>query len=338
MINVREAIPEDKGGWNEVASKSPNATYAHTWEWKEVVEEGLGIKSLCLVAEEDGEIVGIYPGFLKPIVNKPLFKGKFVLFSPLDLTWDYGGPCTNSSNSNEVLNSLVIQMEKISKKKGAVSLRISPFEGEPLKKILMEREYRISARLNSIIDLKNSEDELEQKVRKKWRQYVRKAEANGIQIVNVNNETDLKRVYDAILSVHQRENAYLPPYSFFKILFSSFDKDKLWIRAAMLENKIIGGDILFKHRDTVVERYRGIFDEYMELRPYYLMAWSAITEIKKSGFERYDLGGMPSDEKNGVYFFKSGWGGELINVDWYVKDVKYQKIRNIKRSLGAKKK
>ncbi|MBA3044790.1 MAG: peptidoglycan bridge formation glycyltransferase FemA/FemB family protein [Euryarchaeota archaeon] len=337
MIKVREAVPEDKNGWNDVASKSPSATYAHTWEWKEVIEEGLEIRTLCLVAEDKGEIVGIYPGFLKPIANKPLLKGKYVLFSPLDSTWDYGGPCAISTNlPNEIVNDLVIHMEKIAKIKGAISLRISPFEGETLKTILMERDYRTSARLNSLVDLKNSEKELEQKVRKKWRQYVRKAETNGIQIENVNNEANLKLVYEAILSVHQRENAYLPPYSFFQILFKSFDKNKLWVRAAVFENKIIGGDILFKHRNIVVERYRGVFDDYMGLRPYYLMVWSAIMESKKSGFELYDLGGMPSDEKNGIYFFKSGWGGEIINVDWYVKDVKYQTLKKLKHSMGGK--
>lgn len=59
MVRVREARPDDAASWNEVAHQSPQATYAHTWEWKQTLEQGFGVQSLCLVAEEDANLVGI---------------------------------------------------------------------------------------------------------------------------------------------------------------------------------------------------------------------------------------------------------------------------------------
>lgn len=341
MIDIRLATEEDKEGWNRVAYESPEATYAHTWEWKEVIEEGLGLESLCLVAEDKGEIIGVFPTFLRPFQpDKYSYLPEFllrkfkVLWSPLDLTWDYGGPCILPGEDKSVLEKLVVEMEKIAKKEGAISLRLSAFNDDMLKHILLQRSYKKSPRQTFLMDLTLNEENLWKNVAKRARKYVKVAERNGVKIEEASDEKDIEEIYSCISHTHNRVGAYLPPYDFFlKIQEKLGEKRISRFRVAVIDEKVIGGDVLFCFNDMVVERYRGIHEEYLDLRTNYLMVWTAIEESKKLGFSKYDLGGVSKDAE-GIYFFKSRWGGELTNTDWYVKDVKLQKLITLKNKVG----
>lgn len=333
MRYIRVATPDDKEEWNKVALESHNATYAHTWEWKEILEKEFGVESLHLLAEDKGEIVGIYPGFLSPLKTKFLKKFK-VFYSPFNLTWDYGGPCTLPNVDPKVLEELVISMEKFASKKDAISLRVSPFEGDALKNIFISHNYRVSPRLTSIIDLSKSKEELWRSIQKRTRKYTTKAEKSGVSMIECKDENSLRDAYKAIFNLHTRKNAFLPPYSFFELLYNILKPKKMIrVRTANIDNKVIGGDILLCFKDTVVERYRGVYSESLNLKPYHIMVWTAIEESKEQGYKYYDLGTMPPDKDSGIYFFKSKWGGEIKNVDWYIKDVKFGMGRTLIRSI-----
>lgn len=340
MVNIRLVTGDDREGWNRVAYESGGATYAHTWEWKEVIEGGLGLESLCLVAEDKGEIIGIFPAFLREpseYNHLPNFLlGKFkILWSPLDLTWDYGGPCILPGEDKSILEKLVVEMEKIAKKEGAISLRLSAFSDDGLKHILLQKNYRKSSRQTFLVDLTVNEENLWKYVAKRARKYVRVAERNGVKIKETSDEKDIKEIYSCISHTHDRVGAYLPPYDFFLKIHEKLGEKRIsQFRVAVIDEKVIGGDVLFCFNDMVVERYRGIYEEYLDLRTNYLMVWTAIEESKKLGFSKYDLGGVSKDAE-GIYFFKSRWGGELINTDWYAKDVKHQKLRIIKNKVGG---
>lgn len=332
MINVRLATEEDKEEWNRVAFESPEATYAHTWEWKGVIEKGLGLESIYLVAECNNEIVGIYPAFLRPFeFNNKILHNLNIAWSPLDLTWDYGGPCALSDE--DVIEKLILSMEKTAKKRGAISVKVSMFDDGMTNKHLLKLKYKKSARHTFLLDLSVDDQHLWGNVAKRARKYINVAKKKGIIVKKVNEDGDIEKIYDCMLHTHQRVGAYLPPLDFFMELNRKLgNKNIVIFRAALIEDKVIGGDVLFCFNNMVVERYRGIYEEYLNLRTNYLMVWSAIEESKMEGYDKYDLGGV-STESKGIYFFKSRWGGELINTDWYSKDIKFRKIRALNRKV-----
>lgn len=336
MINVRLATEEDKDGWNRVAFESPEATYAHTWEWKEVIEDKLGLESICLVAERKNEIVGIFPVFLRAVESNNYFFNHFlnnfkIAWSPLDLTWDYGGPC--ALPNEDVVEELILGMEDIAKRLGVISIKVSIFDDNKINKHMSKYNYKKSTRHTFVLDLSVDDKQLWGKVSKRARKYVNAAKNNNITIKRVVKDSDLKKVYDCMLHTHQRVGAYLPPLDFFMELNRKFgNKNIVLFRAALIEDEVIGGDVLFCFNNMVVERYRGIYEEYLNLRTNYLMVWTAIEESKVEGYGKYDLGGV-STESKGIYFFKSLWGGELINTDWYSKDIKFRKIRALNRKV-----
>ncbi len=331
MVTIREATEADKDEWNEVASQSKDGTYAHTWEWADVIEQGLGIGSVKLVAEDDGHIVGIYSGFLK--------EGKHnVLFSPIDITWDYGGPCCLRSAPGSTLSELLTAMEKQAKGKKAVSLRISPFFNSDYFSMLEDSEYRRSERLTSIIDLALAEDELWSNVKKNARRYINKPKEAGIKIIEDNSINGIRNCHNILDKFSSESDMRCPPLVFFEKLHEYFSPlGFLKIHLVYDDDKIIGTGLSFRYNGVSTFRYAAIMDEYKETYAHYLLHWERILEAKQDRLKMVDLGGMPNDEDNGVYFFKSRFGGKIVNVDWFVKDIKYKTLRKIRRDMKGRK-
>ena len=278
MINVRIANNDDKRAWNNIALKAKNSTYAHTWEWKEVIEKGFGIESLYLVAENNsGEIVGIYPGFLRPLEIKNIesISRKFRIFeSPLYMTWDYGGPCVLPDADEGILDDLITQMERFARQKGAVSLRLSPFEGNNLKKILVKKGYRISERLTSIINLMISEQELWEGLNKKTRTPIRKAKNSGVEIRQDNTEFALKILFNAMHSLSKFKGFDIPQFEFYKYALDELgDKEMVKIYLANHQDKPIGAALVLCFKDMIVTRYWAILPEYRSLQANNLLVW-----------------------------------------------------------------
>lgn len=338
MSNVRIADHDDKRAWNDIALKTENSTYAHTWEWKEVIEKGFSVESLYLAAENNnGEIVGIYPGFLRPleIRNMEFISRKFRIFeSPFYMTWDYGGPCVLPDADEGILEDLIVQMERFARQKGAVSLRLSPFEGVNLKKLLVKKGYRVLERLTSIIDLTISEQELWEGLNKKTRTPIRKAKNSGVEIRQDNTEFALNVLFNAMNSLSEFKGFDIPQFEFYKNALDELgDKGMVKIYLAYHQDKPIGAALVLCFRDMIVTRYWAILPEYRSLQANNLLVWEIILDGKKNGYKKCDLGGMPSDEKDGIYIFKSGWNGEIRHVDWYVKNVRFESLISIYRTI-----
>lgn len=337
MIHVRLATEEDREGWNRVVYESPEATYAHTWEWKEVLEKGLGVKTLCLVAIEDNQIVGVYPGFFSSFGTGRTFsflRGYRILLSPFDLTWDYGGPCVVSDARPKILEELVKGMEKFAYNMKGASIRVSPFEGDKLKHMLLNKGYRISPRLTSIIDLTVDEERLWKGLKKRTRTPISQAKRYGVSVIQTNDDSALKDFYACMLDVAQHTGMFCPPYLFFKMLLETMHPKKMVrIYLAKYENKTVGGALALYFRDMMVTRYWAVLQNYHKLRSNNLLVWALIEEGKMLGYAKCDLGGIPSDEEDGIFIFKSGWGGDIKSVEWYVKDIRFELTRNLKRKL-----
>jgi lipid II:glycine glycyltransferase (peptidoglycan interpeptide bridge formation enzyme) len=334
MATIRLATEEDKKKWNKVAQQSPEATYAHTWEWKEVIEKGFGVKSLCIVAEDRGDIVGIYPGFLYPKEFSLKFLRNYnALWSPFELTWDYGGPCILQDSNIEIIRSLLLEMEKISKNMNVFEIRLSS-NNDDLKKELISMGYRISPRLTSIIDLTKEEEELWKGLKKRTRNPINQALRFSLEFKEKTDEEGMNILYKFLKEVSGRTDMYLPPLKFFELLLEKLRKKEM-MRIYITEHNgmPVGSALILCHNETITTRYWAAPSEYLKFRPYNFLIWNLLIEGKKLGYKKCDLGGMPSDKNNGIYIFKSGWNGKIKEVNWYIKDIKFSKLRELRRRI-----
>lgn len=335
---IRVASSDDKKKWNDIVDNCSMSMYSHTWEWKELLRKELGVENLSLVAEKDNELIGVYPAFIVPIKNHKLLDKLIdynkILSSPYELTWDYGGPCLLDKYANiDFIKQLILEMENLAREKKIILIKISPFDDFFLKEILIQNGYRISPRLTSIIDLKLDSEVLASNLKSDTKKGIKRSEREGVVIKEV-NASGIKDAYDCLSTLHNFLDVYLPPFNFFSAIYDTFSSNKrVKFFVAYLGDKPIASSVCFYFNKICTERYRGTNPEYRKLYPDNALVWNSIIDAKKNGCEIFDFGGLPSDENNGIYFFKVRWGGITKNIDWYIKDIRFQGIKKIYRRL-----
>jgi predicted N-acyltransferase len=330
-MTIRLARQDDRDAWNRIALESAHGTYAHTWEWKETLEQGLAVRSLCLVAEKDKQLVGIYPGFLWPrfestgrfVWAKTHLLGKAqVLWSPFCQTWDYGGPCLLSDAPNEIHQELLSEMESIAKRQRVTDIWVSPFDAGEGSCMLSQRGYQLRERFTSLIDLTQSQDDLWMNLKGETRSQIRQGQRFGLNVREATSPDGLDAFYRCLEGVASRTDIHLPSRTFFDALFQVLvPAGMARIHVVEYQQEIVGSALFLYYKGTIVARYWAALKDALKLRPYHVLIWHIITEAKQIGYHTCDFGGMPPDKDNGIYRFKKGWGVQIKHVDWYVKPI-----------------
>lgn len=340
MIEIRLATPEDRDNWNDVVLRSPYGVYNCVFEWKEVVEEGLGIEVPFVLAEDGKEIVGIYPAFLRSDLD-------IQIQSPFSDAWNYCTPYVTHKAGKGVLKNMIKYMESFADKKNVKYIRIMPYIGSPLleqelKDILLRLGYRQSNLfVSQIIDLTKSVEDLRRDVKKRYRKYIRKTLEDGIQLVESTDKFGLAEFYACLQDMQQRKNIYIPPYSLYEKALELLGPKKLIrIHLVKYETKTIGGLYTTYFKDLVCTASAGCLTEYLHLNPYHALYWNIITASKELGYQKLDTGGLPPSKSGGLYFFKTRFGGNIRDIYGCAKKIKknilkkqLDKVRGFKYSL-----
>jgi peptidoglycan pentaglycine glycine transferase (the first glycine) len=152
-------------------------------------------------------------------------------------------------------------------------------------------------------------------MRKKTRQYIRKAERGGV----VTEETaDLERFHRVLRVVGERDRFAVHSLDFLESLRSGLG-DRLHVLMARVGTEDVGALMLARMDERAWELYGGWSGTHAEERPFYLLKWRAIQRMRQLGVERYDMWGLserpddPSDPLAGVTEFKLGFGGDVVS-------------------------
>lgn len=154
-----------------------------------------------------------------------------------------------------------------------------------------------------------------QGMRKKTRQYIRKAERAGVV---VEETADLERFHRVLRVVGERDRFAVHSVEFLERLKSGYG-DRLHVLMARVGDEDAGALMLVRMAERAWELYGGWSGTHAEERPFYLLKWNAILRMRQLGVERYDMWGLadtddPADPMHGVTEFKLGFGGAV--VDW----------------------
>jgi lipid II:glycine glycyltransferase (peptidoglycan interpeptide bridge formation enzyme) len=160
------------------------------------------------------------------------------------------------------------------------------------------------------MDLTRTPEELLAGMRKKTRQYVHKAEREGVVTEETN---DLDRFLAVLAKVAARDRFALHDRGYFERLLAAFGD------AAHLTMSRVGaeddGTLLAVHiGERAWELYGGWSGAHGESRPFYLLKWRSLLAMKQLGVARYDMWGLSEhagDELAGIENFKLGFGGEI---------------------------
>jgi peptidoglycan pentaglycine glycine transferase (the first glycine) len=168
----------------------------------------------------------------------------------------------------------------------------------------------VQPRRTLLVDLTRTAEELLAAMRKKTRQYVHKAEREGV----ITEETrDIDRFLAVLTKVAARDRFAVHDRAYFELLLATFGD------AAHLTMSRVGGDddgalLAIQIGDRAWELYGGWSGAHGESRPFYLLKWRSLMGMKQRGVARYDMWGLSEnagDELAGVENFKLGFGGEI---------------------------
>lgn len=168
----------------------------------------------------------------------------------------------------------------------------------------------VQPRRTLLVDLDRTPEELLGTMRKKTRQYIHKAEREGV----ITEETrDLDRFLAVLTQVATRDRFAIHDRAYFETLLAAFgDAAHLSISRVGAEDD--GALLVVRIDDRAWELYGGWSGAHGESRPFYLLKWRSLMAMKQRGARRYDMWGLSEhagDELAGIENFKLGFGGEV---------------------------
>ena len=233
------------------------------------------------------------------------------------------------------------KIAEIAKKEDCVFVRLRPqllATSENLKILedlgLKKSPMHLAAEHTVMIDLSVSEDDLLKNMRRQTRYEVRRAEKLGIKVRKERSEKIFKEFHEEQAKTAKRQN-FIPPD--FKTLLAEReafqDNIEIYIAETAENEKIAYGLIIKDGHEG--DYYEAASTELNRKLPgAYALLWQAMKDLKKEGYERFNLwgiapAGQPNHRYAGVTVFKTGFGGEVVEYvpahDMIISKTKYLK-------------
>ena len=287
-VTVRLLETSDAARWDAYVNTHPDATFFHRAGWRRVIEEAFGHRTYFLLAERNGDIVGVLP---LAEINSLLF-GHSLGSLPFCA---YGGILADDEAATRALDEAA-QALAIKLKVGALEYRnqIAQHAHWPTKDLYVTFrkaiEPEIEANLNAIP--------------RKQRAMVRK----GIKAGLVSEiDADTTRFFQAYSASVHRLGTPVFSHKFFRLLKDEF-ADDCEVLTITLDGKVISSVLSFYFRDEVLPYYGGGVDAARAVAGNDFMYWELMRRACERGLKVFDFG--RSKRGTGSFDFKKNWGFE----------------------------
>jgi lipid II:glycine glycyltransferase (peptidoglycan interpeptide bridge formation enzyme) len=290
-MNLNEI--NDQASWDAVVAASPWGHPLQLWGWGEA-KSASGWTAHRFSLSRDDEVVGGAQILCWPIPR-----------SPYRIAYIPRGPVVDpaSPDRDELLESLA----QWARQQKALYLRIEPaWQETKLPTPWLKAGNQIQLAETYTIDLGKTTDELLEPMARKTRQYIRKAERDG---VTVERSTDIKPMIELYRETAARAGFGIHPEAYYDDLMKQLgDQNHLYY--ASVEGKPAAFLWLATAGETAYELYGGVNAPGQELKANYYLKWSAITAMKELGLTTYDFNGRLND---GVGQFKAGFAPDEVD-------------------------
>jgi lipid II:glycine glycyltransferase (peptidoglycan interpeptide bridge formation enzyme) len=297
LYNVGMKLVEiaDREAWDAWVDASVWGHPLQLWGWGETKRPGWTPHRLALV---DGERwVAVAQVLLWRIPKL----GRVIAYVPR-------GPVGEPGSA--AVNELLDELTAWAREHKALYVRVEPAWREaklPGDWVRAGDEIQMSA--TYAIDLHTSEDEILANMSHKHRQYARKAERDGIEIVR-GTSGDLGPMMRIYAETAARAGFGIHPAEYYATLMRELG-ERNYLYYAKAEGEAVAFLWLAVAGATAYELYGGVNARGQELKANYVLKWQAIREMKAAGLRLYDFNGRVTE---GVARFKEGFGP--AETDW----------------------
>ncbi|MEO8251815.1 MAG: peptidoglycan bridge formation glycyltransferase FemA/FemB family protein [Chloroflexota bacterium] len=301
----------DRDAWNAFVEHAPHRSFPQLWEWGEL-RESAGWRTIRLA-------VGPQP-------DQPLAGAQVLIREVPLLGWRLAyaprGPIGRLDDP-VIRKALLTALRELARTERIATLKVDPeaTADDPFGAVLVKPPWRPSAKVQPprtrLIDLADDEETLLANLRQKHRQYVHKAQRDGVSIEQFDAKADDRAATRALADFY-RIYAYTAERAGFVARVAEY-YEHVWQlfapngHARLFFANLNGGRVAtlfhFTCGDRATEVYGGMTDTGADSRANYLLKWEAIRTFRAEGFATYDLWGLAT---GGITQFKEGFGGREV--------------------------
>jgi FemAB-related protein (PEP-CTERM system-associated) len=286
----------EEAAWNAYVSRHPLATADHLWGWRPIFEEVFGQRCEYLTAERQGSIVGVLPLVL---FSSRLF-GRFAVSVPY---LNYGGLLADDDGAARALVGRATE--------AARSFGASHVELRHGARRLADLPYR-QHKIGLMLDLPPTADLLWQKIDRKIRNQVRKAQKENLTVTTGGPE-----LIDAFYAIFARNMRDLGTPVYSKQLFAAALRQfgpAADVTVVKQGEKPLAGAIAIAFRGTRLVPWASSLREFRHLCPNMLLYWELLRTSVERGAGVFDFG--RSSPGGGTHQFKLQWGAREEPLHW----------------------
>ena len=296
-MRARLATDQEAHDWDRLILETPRPHLLQSTGWA-ALKSGTAWRAERFVLEDDGGRRG-----LAQVLRRRVAPG-------LELAYAPRGPLCEDAALPDALAALRRALHGMLV--GLVADPEAP-ESDELVAALARREVRrspvyIQPRRTLLIDLTQDAETLLSAMRKKTRQYIHKAEREGVA---TETTTDLARFHRLLRVVAERDRFGIHDLAYFAALADAFS-DAMHVLMARIDGEDVGALLVIRLGNRAWELFGGWSGAHAEQRPFYLLKWRSLMLMQQLGVRRYDMWGLAEGkELAGVENFKLGFGGEV---------------------------
>lgn len=297
MKSIDLQVITDTKLWDEFVAGQSDGHPQQLSGWGKLKEHN-GWENVRLGVVENGQIVaGAQMLFLRaPII------GYKMAYIPRGPVWAKG----SKVGSDELLTAL----GEYARKQGATLLKIEPAK----ENMNLPDEWRVAKRqilhpVTSVVDLSPAtEEEILKTFKSDARYSIRKAARKGVWIETVDNEADLKIIWNLYQDTAERAGFNLYSYKYYQRVYRYLGGNtRVWI--AYDEDEPAGFLWAAHVQHVAIYLYGGSNDVGRRSLANYLLQWEAMRYYRALGVKQYDLNGHVND---GVSSFKNKFAREQV--------------------------
>lgn len=315
-VDIRIGEGTDFKRWNEYLRNSPQAHFLQSSHMVPVFQQ-ISFKPFLVLAEREGNIVG-------GLISYSWFgDSKFPFAKFFSRLYSYYGPILSPSETNtNLLEKLLKFVNQIIEKNFIMDHQISYIPQTGAHNIFETLNYNKtdSLQYTFILNLRKSRQELLESMEKRCRYAIRKAESEGLRVVQESSLETPKVFHWLHLVTAKRLGIHPDPYSFIDAIWKNLvptGHAKFYL--VYYKDNPIAGAIITTFKKKMYYYMSASLKEYRNLYPNNFLQWQIIQDGKNSGYEFYDFMGSPGKEQKehpeyGLYLFKRSFGGEMVQI------------------------
>ena len=303
---------DDPQAWNAFVESVPYHAFPQLWEWGQLrIDHGWRPVRLAVGPSRDEPLAGA-----QLLLRRIPLVGWHLAYVPRGPVGHLDDPL--------VRDGLERALRALGRAERIATIRADP-EATPQTAYgtaLLDEPWRAAPKvqppITRIIDLTVGPDALRAAMRRKHRQYVNKAEREGLEVDRFEGSSfppsavadalaDFNRIYR---QTAERAGFVARAPEYYERVWGAFAPgNHVRLSFAVRGGERVAALFHFTCGDRVVESYGGMTDAGADLRANYLLKWAAIRDFAREGFAIYDMWGLAT---GGIRQFKEGFGGTEI--------------------------